>query len=246
MLQWPLTACEYVVSGSLSSPSRGAFHLSLTVLVHYRSRQFFSLGGWSPQLPTGFHVSRGTQDTSTDLARFPYRILTVSDAAFQPLRVTLGLASEVLQPQPGRSQTGLGYLPFRSPLLRESRLISFRRATEMFQFAHCPPLSLCIQQSGIQTSLWMGCPIRILKAHRLDAAPLERFVGLHVLHRPERLGIHLVLFLACSITLRTCDSHCEGSSRFWFASASLLFALGKIEVINLHWFVFSCSSTGWR
>ncbi len=32
--QWPLTACEYVVSGSLSSPSRGAFHLSLTVLVH--------------------------------------------------------------------------------------------------------------------------------------------------------------------------------------------------------------------
>ena len=63
--QWPLTACEYVVSGSLSSPFRGAFHLSLTVLVHYRSRQFFSLGGWSPQLPTGFLVSRGTQDTST-------------------------------------------------------------------------------------------------------------------------------------------------------------------------------------
>src|SRR5690242_14190157 len=62
--QWPLTACEYVVSGSLSSPSRGAFHLSLTVLVHYRSRQIFSLGGWSPQLPTGFHVPRGTQDPS--------------------------------------------------------------------------------------------------------------------------------------------------------------------------------------
>jgi hypothetical protein len=31
----------------------------------------------------------------------------------------------------------------------------------------------------------MGCPIRILKAHRLDAAPLERFVGLHVLLRPD-------------------------------------------------------------
>src|SRR5579875_572820 len=36
---------------------------------------------------------------------------------------------------------------------------------------------------GIQTSLWMGCPIRILKAHRLYAAPLERFAGLRVLHR---------------------------------------------------------------
>src|ERR1700688_4748397 len=62
--QWPLTAGEYVVSGSLSSPSRGAFHLSLTVLVHYRSHMVFSLGGWSPLLPTRFHVSRGTQDPS--------------------------------------------------------------------------------------------------------------------------------------------------------------------------------------
>jgi len=60
--QWPLTAGEYVVSGSVSSPSRGAFHLSLTVLVHYRSLKILSLGGWSPQLPTGLHVARGTQD----------------------------------------------------------------------------------------------------------------------------------------------------------------------------------------
>jgi hypothetical protein len=32
-----LTACKHTVSGSLSLPSRGAFHLSLTVLVRYRS-----------------------------------------------------------------------------------------------------------------------------------------------------------------------------------------------------------------
>src|SRR6266699_3851938 len=50
--EWPLTAGAYVVSGSLSSPSRGAFHLSLTVLVRYRSLNVFSLGGWSPLLPT--------------------------------------------------------------------------------------------------------------------------------------------------------------------------------------------------
>ena len=30
-----------------------AFHLSLTVLVHYRSSNVFSLGGRTPQLPTG-------------------------------------------------------------------------------------------------------------------------------------------------------------------------------------------------
>src|SRR5881227_1527435 len=76
--QWPLAAGAYVVSGSLSSPSRGAFHLSLTVLVHYRSLEVFSLGEWSPQLPTRLHVSRGTQDpgpaspvTSTGLSPAP-------------------------------------------------------------------------------------------------------------------------------------------------------------------------------
>ena len=35
------------------SPHRGTFHLSLTVLVHYRSSSVFSLGEWSPQLPAG-------------------------------------------------------------------------------------------------------------------------------------------------------------------------------------------------
>src|SRR5665811_41428 len=32
-----LTVCKSTVSGTISLPSRGTFHLSLTVLVHYRS-----------------------------------------------------------------------------------------------------------------------------------------------------------------------------------------------------------------
>ena len=32
------TACRCTVSGTFNSPNRGAFHLSLTVLVHYRSQ----------------------------------------------------------------------------------------------------------------------------------------------------------------------------------------------------------------
>ena len=35
--QSPLTVCKHKVSGSLSLPSRGSFHLSFTVLLHYRS-----------------------------------------------------------------------------------------------------------------------------------------------------------------------------------------------------------------
>jgi hypothetical protein len=35
------------------SPNRGTFHLSLTVLVHYRLPSVFSLGEWTPQIPAG-------------------------------------------------------------------------------------------------------------------------------------------------------------------------------------------------
>jgi hypothetical protein len=90
----------------------------------------------------------------------------------------------VLQPQPlSYKNRWFGLLPVRSPLLWESRLISSRRATEMFQFTRCPPSLPMCSAGGHQTSLWRGCPIRNLKAHRLHAAPLERFAGLRVLLR---------------------------------------------------------------
>ena len=79
----PLTACRHTVSGTISLPSRGSFHLSLTVLVHYRSSRVFSLGGWSPQLPTGFHVSRGTQGHGQSLVPFAYRTITFYGCPFQ-------------------------------------------------------------------------------------------------------------------------------------------------------------------
>ena len=57
-----LTVCKHTVSGSISLPSRGSFHLSLTVLYAIGHQVVFSLGRWSSLLPTGFHVSRGTLD----------------------------------------------------------------------------------------------------------------------------------------------------------------------------------------
>ena len=54
------TACRHRVSGSLSLPSRGSFHLSLTVLCAIGHHIVFRLGGWSPRLPAGFLVSCGT------------------------------------------------------------------------------------------------------------------------------------------------------------------------------------------
>ncbi len=57
-------------------PSRGAFHLSLTVLLLYRSVGVFSLGEWSPLIHTGFHVPGTTWDRSSAPAPFGYRTVT--------------------------------------------------------------------------------------------------------------------------------------------------------------------------
>ncbi len=65
------------------SPLRGAFHLSLTVLVHYRSQRVFSLGWWSTQLPTGFHVPRGTHEPTQSPLSFAYRTFTLFGGPFQ-------------------------------------------------------------------------------------------------------------------------------------------------------------------
>ena len=120
-----------MVSGSVSSPSRGAFHLSLTVLVHYRLHEVFSLGGWSPQLPTRFHVSRGTQD--------PGPVKRPSSTGLSPAMVARSsafkwsfalFASPTTPPMPKHGWFGL--FPVRSPLLRESRLISLVRLLRCF------------------------------------------------------------------------------------------------------------------
>jgi hypothetical protein len=140
------SACKHRVSGSLSLPARGTFHLSLTVLCAIGHQVVFSLGGWSPLLPAGFHVSRGTLDPGRPFAHFVYRTFTPSGAAFQRASTMRGGLSA--GPQPHRTVVlWFGLFPFRSPLLRKSLLLSFPPATKMFQFAGFPPYDLCIQSS---------------------------------------------------------------------------------------------------
>src|SRR5919106_5195967 len=56
-----LTDCKPTVSGTISLPSRGTFHPSLTVLVRYRSPVVLSLTRWSSQIHAGFPGSRVTR-----------------------------------------------------------------------------------------------------------------------------------------------------------------------------------------
>ena len=56
-----LTACKRPVSGTISLPSRGTFHHSLTVLCTIGHQVVFRLTKWSWQIHTRFHESRTTR-----------------------------------------------------------------------------------------------------------------------------------------------------------------------------------------
>ena len=77
-----LSACKHTVSGSFSLPSRGSFHLSLTVLFAIGHMVVFSLLGWSPFLPSGFLVSRRTLDSASLLLIVKYGAFTLFGSLF--------------------------------------------------------------------------------------------------------------------------------------------------------------------
>src|SRR5262249_42979595 len=90
---------------------------------------------------------------------FAYGAVTLCGAPFQSASATHRLCNSLeclpsllagpTTPQQHRRQAvpllRFGLFPFRSPLLRESLLLSFPRGTEMFQFPRFPPPVLCVQ-----------------------------------------------------------------------------------------------------
>ena len=70
------TFCRHAVSGSISLPFRGSFHLSLTVLVRYRSPEYLALGGGPPEF-TRAGISRVTWGTAGSLLPFAYGAFTL-------------------------------------------------------------------------------------------------------------------------------------------------------------------------
>lgn len=125
------------------------FHLRLTgLLFTFRSRYFcaigrpevLSLGRWASRVQAGFHVSDPTWEiVRREPAPFAYGPITLCGAPFQVLRlggafVTLPQGPVPLRrrsPQPrtrnaqGLARARFRLVPFRSPLLRESRFSFF-------------------------------------------------------------------------------------------------------------------------
>ena len=87
-------------------------------------------------------------------------------------------------------------LRFRSPLLPESRLMSFPRATEMFQFARFASLTYGFSQRYPHR---VGFPIRKSPDHSSFASSPRLIAGYHVLRRlssprhPPHALVHLTL-----------------------------------------------------
>ena len=88
----------------------------------------------------------------------------------------------VLQPRMDVS-TRFGLFPVRSPLLRESLLISFPLVTEMFHFTRSAPISLCIQLNGDGTLLPTGFPIQKSSDQRIFGSSPRLIAAYHVFHR---------------------------------------------------------------
>jgi hypothetical protein len=122
---------------------QGLFHSPPGVLFAFPSRYWFtigrqvvfSLGGWSPQIPTRFHVPGSTRDTSRAFRNFVYGAITLYGRPSQVVPLS--------RPVPCRGPTTperiasiwFGLIPVRSPLLGESRLIYLPPGTEMCQFS---------------------------------------------------------------------------------------------------------------
>ena len=138
------TARGRAVSGAVSLPSRGAFHLSLTVLVRYRSRE--SVQPWRVVPPASRGVSRAPRYSGPEtrcqrpsgygaLTRcgrpshaVPLRLGFLTAAGAWGPRALRPATPDRQRPQPWR-RIRFGLARFRSPLLARSRLISPPRGT---------------------------------------------------------------------------------------------------------------------
>ena len=175
-----MSVCKHRVSGSISLPSRGSFHLSLTVLISIGHQVVFSLTGWSPLFPTRFLVSRGTLDPAL-LTRLSLTGLSPSLAGF-PKTILLNLSDQLRGPNPGMHAFRFGLFRFRSPLLTESLVV----------FSSSGYLDVSVHRVPFHT-LWIGvwmtgvCPAGFPHSDisgSLDICSSPKlFAAYHVFHR---------------------------------------------------------------
>ena len=161
-------ACKHRVSGSLSLPSRGSFHLSLTVLCSIGHQVVFSLGGWSPRLPAGFLVSCGTPDTRRLTITSPTGLLPSPAGLSRPVRLSLFRFVRVHTPAVRGPPV---WAPSRSLAATWEIDVSFFSSGYLDVSVHrVPPVTLCIHVT-VTCFRMPGFPIRAPTDQGLLTAP---------------------------------------------------------------------------
>ena len=142
-------------------------------------------------------MSRGTQ--------VPAVSLSVSGTGLSPAPAELSSSFPLptheshmpaLQPRLNESSR-FGLIPFRSPLLWESRLISFPSGTEMFHFPELALDTLCIQVPATEHDLRRVSPFRNPRITECLASPrgFSQLTTSFIAFR--RQGIHPMLLSTC-------------------------------------------------
>ena len=194
-----LTDCKHTVSGTISLPSRGTFHHSLTVLIRYRSQYKYSglpggpgrftadstspllLGDTHQHQPRMFSRTGLSPSTAGHSKPLP---LTHATSARHGSTAQQGPTTPHTQPLPGITRIWFSHIiHVRSPLLAESLLFSSPTGTEMFHFPAFPPHRLLHSSAGDYTSLQPGFPIRTPSDQRSIGNSPRPIAALHVLHR---------------------------------------------------------------
>ena len=126
---------------------------------------------------------------------FVYGAFTLSGLTSQTVPLTIRFTYAVLNPSMHARWFGL--FPFRSPLLWESRLISFPSGTEMFHFPELALDTLCIQVPATEHDLRRVSPFRNPRIIECLASPrgFSQLTTSFIAFR--RQGIHPMLLSTC-------------------------------------------------
>ena len=112
------------------------------------SQRVFSLGEWSPQIPTRFHVSRGTQDAASSPVHFPLRGSHTLWLRFpaDSRNVRFGNSTYAVL-QPPNASTWVWAVPISLAATFGISVIYFPPGTEMVHFPGLAHTRLCIQRA---------------------------------------------------------------------------------------------------
>ena len=130
-------ACKRTVSGSFHSPSGVLFTFPSRYWFTIGRQRVFSLGEWSPQFHTEFHVLGATQELIASRHVFAYRTLTFYGRLFQGRSTNMTIFDSPALNRMSPTTPIVGWVwavPLSLATTNGISSISFPPGTEMFHF----------------------------------------------------------------------------------------------------------------